>query len=125
MTAATMIRTYHEYASVGKRFESGQLPHRRAALNAKNHILILPKSTATNPPPANHKPVTPAKAGVHILRTFEIMDSRLRGSDGSECVANLQNHPTPFRLSLSKPSLSFSSSKMKGTLRQAQGERVG
>jgi hypothetical protein len=28
VTAATMIRTYHEYASVGKRFESGQFPHR-------------------------------------------------------------------------------------------------
>jgi hypothetical protein len=61
-----MIGTYHEYAPVGKRFESGQFPHHRAALDAKNHSLILPKSTAINPPPANHKPVTPAKAGVHL-----------------------------------------------------------
>ena len=73
-----MIGTYHEDAPVGKRFESGQFPHRCPALDAKNHTLILPKSTATNQPPANHKPVTPAQAEVHILRTFEIMDSRLQ-----------------------------------------------
>jgi hypothetical protein len=27
--------------------------------------------------------VIPAKAGIHILRGLEIMDSRLRGNDGS------------------------------------------
>jgi hypothetical protein len=28
MTAATIIRTYHEDDTVGKRFESSQFPHR-------------------------------------------------------------------------------------------------
>jgi hypothetical protein len=32
MTAATMIRTYHEYAAVGKRFESGQSRVRKSPL---------------------------------------------------------------------------------------------
>ena len=89
MNAATMIGTYHEYTPVGKRFDSGQFPYRRAALDAKSHSLFLPKTTATNPPLANHKPVTPAQAGVYILRTFEIIDSRLRGNDGSGCVTLL------------------------------------
>ena len=61
-----MTGTYHENDPVGKRFESGQLPLRRPALDAKNHTLILPKSTAINPTLANHKPVTPANAGVHL-----------------------------------------------------------
>ena len=61
MKATTMIGTYHEDYTIGKRFELGQFPHRRAALDAKSHSLFLPKTTSIDPPLANHKHVTPAK----------------------------------------------------------------
>ena len=42
--------------------------------------------------------VIPAKAGIHMLRTSEFMDSRLRGNDDPEMVGfNLgENESTPW-----------------------------